>query len=228
MPASCLRPLPSRYPGVSSCCAENLYVMLLLPSFLRTASANKYYGDQAVAARFRLVLPSRCNAQADMCCKCDSGTCCVNLLTIALCDVQAILSYFDIVFEAGCETPVIFSTGPDVTPTHWKQTVFYLSHPLSLEHGDVIEGKLVCKRSAKNQRGLHVVLEYKARLHTALNGMECTCYFLTIFVLSGWQCARGSNTDVPAGLIIDCIVDGRSDEGFVYCLNKFTWIRAFA
>lgn len=53
--------------------------------------------------------------------------------------LTAIVGYFDIYFDL--ENPVHFSTGPHSAPTHWKQTVFSLSEPISItegEHTDVI------------------------------------------------------------------------------------------
>jgi protein arginine N-methyltransferase 3 len=52
--------------------------------------------------------------------------------------LTAIIGYFDIFFDL--ENPVHFSTGPYSTPTHWKQTVFSLSEPIS-----ITEGKLYIK-----------------------------------------------------------------------------------
>lgn len=47
--------------------------------------------------------------------------------------LTAIIGYFDIFFDL--ENPVHFSTGPYSTPTHWKQTVFSLSEPISITEG---------------------------------------------------------------------------------------------
>lgn len=43
------------------------------------------------------------------------------------------VGYFDIYFEM--PNPVFFSTGPHATPTHWKQTVFYLPEPHPVKMG---------------------------------------------------------------------------------------------
>jgi protein arginine N-methyltransferase 3 len=48
--------------------------------------------------------------------------------------LTAIIGYFDIYFDL--ENPVHFSTGPYATPTHWKQTVFSLSEPISITEGN--------------------------------------------------------------------------------------------
>lgn len=73
----------------------------------------------------------------------------------------ALCVHFDIGFENGLESPVFFSTGPKATPTHWKQTYFFLEHPLAVEAGDVIEGKLSAKKSADNPRHWEVEISYR-------------------------------------------------------------------
>lgn len=70
--------------------------------------------------------------------------------------LTAILGYFDIFFDL--DNPVHFSTGPNSPPTHWKQTVFYLSEPISVTKGEVLTGKLVCRRHVKDSRGLIITI----------------------------------------------------------------------
>lgn len=48
--------------------------------------------------------------------------------------LTAIVGYFDVFFDL--DNPIQFSTGPHATPTHWKQTVFSLSEPVSVTEGD--------------------------------------------------------------------------------------------
>lgn len=48
--------------------------------------------------------------------------------------LTVIIGYFDVFFDL--ENPVHFSTGPHATPTHWKQTVFSLSEPISITEGN--------------------------------------------------------------------------------------------
>eukprot|EP01135_Chromosphaera_perkinsii_P008090 Nk52_evm6s1129 gene=Nk52_evmTU6s1129 len=74
--------------------------------------------------------------------------------------VNALVGYFDSFFETGCENPVYFSTGPDATSTHWKQTVLYLENPLHCQHGDLINGSIEFKRLSTNHRGLSFNLSY--------------------------------------------------------------------
>lgn len=47
--------------------------------------------------------------------------------------LTAIIGYFDVFFDL--DNPVKFSTGPHSQPTHWKQTVFSLSEPISITEG---------------------------------------------------------------------------------------------
>ncbi|XP_018407196.1 PREDICTED: protein arginine N-methyltransferase 1 [Cyphomyrmex costatus] len=72
--------------------------------------------------------------------------------------LTAIIGYFDIFFDL--DNPIHFSTGPCSTPTHWKQTVFSLSEPISITEGEVINGTLVCRRHC-NIRGLMVIIHIK-------------------------------------------------------------------
>ncbi|GLD55808.1 protein arginine N-methyltransferase 3 [Lates japonicus] len=48
-------------------------------------------------------------------------------------ECTAVVGYFDIFFDKGCSNKVMFSTGPQVTKTHWKQTVFLLERPISVQ-----------------------------------------------------------------------------------------------
>lgn len=74
--------------------------------------------------------------------------------------IHAFIAWFDIGFEA-CHKPIRFSTGPDVKPTHWKQTVFYTPSTITVNQDEVIEGALSCAPNAKNPRDLDITIEYK-------------------------------------------------------------------
>ncbi|KMQ92808.1 protein arginine n-methyltransferase 3-like protein [Lasius niger] len=73
--------------------------------------------------------------------------------------LTAIIGYFDIFFDL--ENPVHFSTGPNSMTTHWKQTVFSLSEPISITEGEVLTGTLICRRHCKDIRGLIVTIHIK-------------------------------------------------------------------
>ena len=66
------------------------------------------------------------------------------------CDLTGILGYFDTFFDH--ETPVMFSTGFQVKPTHWKQTVFYLPEKLPVKASQTQSCKMVCKRMKTDAR----------------------------------------------------------------------------
>lgn len=53
-----------------------------------------------------------------------------------------------------------FSTSPRSTPTHWKQTVFWLNEAVEAEQGDEIKGTFSCRKGKDNTRELEVELVY--------------------------------------------------------------------
>lgn len=73
--------------------------------------------------------------------------------------LTAIVGYFDIFFDL--DNPIHFSTGPYSPPTHWKQTVFSLSEPISITEGEILKGKLVCRRHVRDIRGLIITIHIK-------------------------------------------------------------------
>nr|XP_027792482.1 protein arginine N-methyltransferase 3 [Marmota flaviventris] len=70
----------------------------------------------------------------------------------------AIAGYFDIYFEKNCHNKVVFSTGPQSTRTHWKQTVFLLEKPFSVKAGEVLKGKITVHKNKKDPRSLIVTV----------------------------------------------------------------------
>uniref|UniRef100_A0A8C5XZ45 Protein arginine N-methyltransferase 3 n=1 Tax=Microcebus murinus TaxID=30608 RepID=A0A8C5XZ45_MICMU len=70
----------------------------------------------------------------------------------------AIAGYFDIYFEKNCHNRVIFSTGPQSTKTHWKQTVFLLEKPFSVKADEALKGKITVYKNKKDPRSLTVIL----------------------------------------------------------------------
>lgn len=75
--------------------------------------------------------------------------------------VYAIVSYFDMFFDKGCNSKVEFSTGPAHPPTHWRQTVFLIEHPITVVKDEVLQGKITCKKSRKDPRSLVISLTVK-------------------------------------------------------------------
>ena len=62
-----------------------------------------------------------------------------------------------------------FSTGPHAKYTHWKQTVFYLTDPLTVEAGEALSGELRCRPNARNHRDLDIEIatKFAGRLSSA-------------------------------------------------------------
>ncbi|XP_056014170.1 protein arginine N-methyltransferase 3-like isoform X2 [Ostrea edulis] len=72
--------------------------------------------------------------------------------------INALVGYFDIFFHKGCTSKVMFSTGPQVTSTHWKQTVFLLKNPISVTKGQQMKGHIICKKNRRDPRSLVITL----------------------------------------------------------------------
>uniref|UniRef100_A0A7S0UR93 Methyltransferase domain-containing protein n=1 Tax=Polytomella parva TaxID=51329 RepID=A0A7S0UR93_9CHLO len=73
--------------------------------------------------------------------------------------IHAIVAFFDIHFTRGHKL-VSFSTSPLAKPTHWKQTVFYLTPTLTMCRGEVVTGELRCAPNARNHRDLDISIRY--------------------------------------------------------------------
>ncbi|XP_039605207.1 protein arginine N-methyltransferase 3 isoform X2 [Polypterus senegalus] len=81
---------------------------------------------------------------------------CLKITRGCLC--TAIVGYFDIFFEKNCMSKVMFSTGPQNPQTHWKQTVFYLEHPIEVKQGETLQGKIEVRKNRKDPRSLIITL----------------------------------------------------------------------
>ncbi|XP_029946360.1 protein arginine N-methyltransferase 3 isoform X2 [Salarias fasciatus] len=77
-----------------------------------------------------------------------------------------IVGYFDIFFDKGCSNKVMFSTGPQFTKTHWKQTVFLLETPLPVQAGEELLGKITVRKNKKDPRSLFVTFDLRDRKQT--------------------------------------------------------------
>ena len=71
---------------------------------------------------------------------------------------SAIVGYFDVGFERNVKYPVYFSTCPFSEPTHWKQTIFLLKESFSVNVGDIINGRMFCKKNKKDHRALDIAI----------------------------------------------------------------------
>jgi type I protein arginine methyltransferase len=80
--------------------------------------------------------------------------------------VHAFLAWFDYSFTNG-HKQVHVSTGPFTPSTHWKQTVFYLESPISMQKGEAIIGQVSFEQ---HERDLNVRFLYELETND-LNGM---------------------------------------------------------
>ncbi|XP_017111734.1 protein arginine N-methyltransferase 1 [Drosophila elegans] len=77
--------------------------------------------------------------------------------------LSAFVGYFDTLFEL--PSAVMFSTSPSATPTHWKQTVFFIDQPQTVKEGDIISGKITSRRHKEDVRALSVDIEVFGKKH---------------------------------------------------------------
>jgi len=70
--------------------------------------------------------------------------------------LTALVGSFDVTFHL--DHTVVLPTSPYDPPTHWKQTVFYLPQPISVQKGQVLVCSIEVRRHAKSARGLQVTL----------------------------------------------------------------------
>jgi len=73
-------------------------------------------------------------------------------------NMSALVGYFDVAFEKNTENSQRFSTSPSDVPTHWKQTVFFLNDPVSVQKDDTVKGRLKCRKHKKDNRALDVTI----------------------------------------------------------------------
>ncbi|XP_059396136.1 protein arginine N-methyltransferase 3-like [Carassius carassius] len=78
----------------------------------------------------------------------------------------AIVGYFDIFFDKSCGNQVMFSTAPDCTKTHWKQTVFLLESPIPVKTGEELPGQITVHKNRKDPRALLITLDIASRKQT--------------------------------------------------------------
>ena len=76
------------------------------------------------------------------------------------CVVSGLCVYFDTFFAKSIPNAVEFSTGPKATPTHWKQTLFYLEKPVSLKAGESLVGNMKACRHKEYHRSWDVQITY--------------------------------------------------------------------
>lgn len=72
--------------------------------------------------------------------------------------IHAFVTYFDAIFKQ-CHFPFVLSTAPSLTPTHWRQTVFYTDRTLHMQEGEQIGGVFALQKSKNNFRDLAIKME---------------------------------------------------------------------
>lgn len=106
-----------------------------MPS-LRTETLNK--------AQVEIVPSNRIVTQEYKLCTFDMYTCDTNSTNFKVefklnvnrtCLMTSIVGYFNSIFDNNC--PVTLSTAPQCPPTHWKQTIFLLPNPISVNEGNL-------------------------------------------------------------------------------------------
>ncbi|CAB3386093.1 Hypothetical predicted protein [Cloeon dipterum] len=75
--------------------------------------------------------------------------------------LTSLAGYFDVFFDL--DNPVSFSTGPLATPTHWKQTIFFLDSPIPMQPGAIIKGSFECLRQKKDCRSLKINIQLEGQ-----------------------------------------------------------------
>ncbi len=85
--------------------------------------------------------------------------------------VHAVVCWFDSYFSR-LENPKILTTSIYSTPTHWQQTVFYLSTPIKMRKGEELTGSIGVTRSQTNFRDLDIKLSF----HKTSGGKEESGY----------------------------------------------------
>lgn len=74
-----------------------------------------------------------------------------------LCD--GLIISFDVSFNHGNQS-VVISTAPESQPTHWKQTIYYISRPQKVKRNQSIQGTIQFHPNAKNRRNIDVQLKF--------------------------------------------------------------------
>ncbi|CAK6978214.1 protein arginine N-methyltransferase 2 [Scomber scombrus] len=77
-------------------------------------------------------------------------------------------AWFTVYFESleAEGAAVELNTGPDSEPTHWKQTLFMLDRPVSVNAGDSISGSVLLRRNPIWRRHMTVTLHWKINGNT--------------------------------------------------------------
>lgn len=72
--------------------------------------------------------------------------------------VSAVGAWFEVEFSAGHAQPVVLTTEPWCTPTHWHQTMFYMDRQLVVYPDEEVIGAVSCRKNATNPRDLDIAI----------------------------------------------------------------------
>lgn len=73
---------------------------------------------------------------------------------------HALVAFFEVEFSK-CHRRQRFSTGPHCKPTHWKQTVFYLTEDLMVSKNTTLNVDISVKKNAHNHRDLNIGIKVR-------------------------------------------------------------------
>jgi len=73
--------------------------------------------------------------------------------------LHGVLGWFDTYFEGPGMESIFFSTGPQATPTHWKQSLFIFREAFDVSKGDKLTGQLTVLKSLEYHRDLEIRVE---------------------------------------------------------------------
>lgn len=88
--------------------------------------------------------------------------------------VHGLVSWWDAEFS-NLENPQTLSTSPFNKATHWKQTVFYSSHDMQVNRGDIIHGSIANRKAHDNFRNLDIKISY--HVDNDYNKRDFTCMY---------------------------------------------------
>jgi protein arginine N-methyltransferase 1 len=74
--------------------------------------------------------------------------------------LDGLVAWFEVNFSA-CHKPLILSTSPKYSSTHWKQVIFYMEQGVQVNVGDILHGSIAVRKNLKNARELDIKLSYK-------------------------------------------------------------------
>jgi len=113
----------------------------------------------------QLLTPSTCVLDLDLCsCKAD------DLFKMAsnyqlVCRREgkgsAMLFWFEMRFDS-CHKPIAFTTGPDSSPTCWKQTALFIDGaPLKVKANDRVRGMVAVRKPSEEKRSLDIKVSFR-------------------------------------------------------------------